>query len=80
MRHLTPLMTAAAALTPTLTLAHEGEHGGQFLIELGHVLSEPDHLAAVCVLAAAIGAGVWLRRVLRKRAAAGKRAPAASRD
>jgi hypothetical protein len=67
MRHLTPLMTAAAALTPTLTLAHEGEHGGQFLI-------------AVCVLAAAIGAGVWLRRVLRKRAAAGKRAPAASRD
>lgn len=80
MRTLNRLLTAAAALSPTLALAHPGEHGGGFIHGLGHVLSEPDHLAVVFALAALIGSGVWLRRVLRKRSKVEKTAPASSQD
>lgn len=80
MRVMSQLSIALAALSPTLALAHSGEHHGSFFHGLGHVLTEPDHLAMVCALAAVIGAGVWLRRTLLKRTRARKDAAAAQRD
>jgi len=82
MRTLNRLLTATAALIPAVALAHPGEHGGGFLHGLQHVVTQPDHLAMVCVLAALIGSGVWLRRTLRKRkaAAAHKTAQSPSQD
>lgn len=80
MRVLSQLSVAVAALSPTLALAHPGEHHGSFFHGLGHVLTEPDHLAMVCALAAVIGVGAWLRRALSKRNRAGKNAAATQRD
>ncbi|WP_036234304.1 HupE/UreJ family protein [Marinobacterium litorale] len=54
---------------PSLALAHEGVHGGSFFAGLGHTLTEPDHLAMMLALAAAVGAGFALRKILRKRKA-----------
>jgi len=67
MGHLKDLLTAAAILTPSLALAHEGEHSGSYLSGFLHVLTEPDHLAVTLGLAAVIGTAVFVRRSLVKR-------------
>ena len=56
-----PLATASSAV-----FAHPGDHGADWLQAAMHLLSEPDHLLAIALIAlVALGA----RRVIRRRAA-----------
>jgi len=48
------------SLIPTLALAHEGHHDGMSFTEgARHLLTQPDHLAMLALLAALVGYGGW---------------------
>ena len=56
--------TTAAALFPTLALAHAGDHSAKSIgAQIAHALTEPDHAIAIAALAAiTVGAWVYVRR------------------
>ncbi|KEA61804.1 hypothetical protein ADIMK_3951 [Marinobacterium lacunae] len=70
MKNLKHCFAVSALIAPGAAFAHEGEHAGSFFSGLGHVLTEPDHLAIVFALAAVLGTFVWARRVIAKKAKA----------
>jgi CDP-diglyceride synthetase len=54
------------SLAPTIAFAHEGDHEGMSLVEgARHLLTQPDHLAMLALLAAFVGFGGW--RLYRDR-------------
>lgn len=57
-RTLSTLLALAASTGSAL--AHPGEHGFSVIGSLAHLLTEPDHLAMMAMVAAA-GYGVWRR-------------------
>ena len=69
MNRILPIIVAAfmICMAPLVALAHEGPHDRLGLAQsLRHLLTEPDHLLELAVLAALLFAG-W--RVYRSRAA-----------
>ncbi len=65
---------SALALAPGIAVAHEGEHGGALTSGFLHVISEPDHLAIVCLGAALIGCVTWAVRSLGRKGSVSRRA------
>lgn len=54
-----------SALFSPLAYAHPGEHHGDFMDAIVHLVSEPDHLALALI---AVAAGVAGARLYRRRA------------
>ncbi len=52
------ILTPATLLIPATAMAHSGDHSQSAPT---HMLSEPDHLAALALIAA-LGLGVWIWR------------------
>ena len=56
-------MIAVIALLPTAAVAHPGDHAHSgFFGNLGHLLTEPDHLAMLGVAVAFVALVVYLRK------------------
>ena len=54
-------------LTPTLALAHPGDHWTMSLAQgMHHLFTEPDHLGMIAAVAA-VAAGGWIMRTRRAR-------------
>jgi hydrogenase/urease accessory protein HupE len=59
---------AIALLTPTLALAHPGDHSAMtFAQGMRHLFTEPDHLAMMAALAVVAVGGWGLLRARRAR-------------
>lgn len=82
MRHSMKSMTGLSAmlLLPGIASAHEGEHGGSVASGFIHVITQPDHLAIVCLGAALIGCVSWAVRSVGKKRASVKQASVRTRD
>lgn len=66
---LPPLLALSAALSSAPAWAHPGDHAPVLSNFVGHLLTEPDHLALVVLCVAAVAGFVWYRR--RERRARG---------
>lgn len=63
------LLALPAALSSAPAWAHPGDHSSVLSNFVGHLLTEPDHLALVVLCVAAVAGLVWYRR--RERRARG---------
>lgn len=73
-------LAAVPLLVPGMAIAHEGAHGGGLTSGFVHVISEPDHLAIVCLGAALIGCASWAARGLGRKRALSRQASSRARD
>ena len=53
---------AVFLMLPAPAFAHAGGHSPDFLANLAHLLTEPDHLIMLAAAAAVAGFLVWLRK------------------
>jgi len=58
------LLSLSMTLTSTPVRAHPGQHGHDWLSAVMHLLTEPDHLAGIALVAVIAGA-LWARRSRR---------------
>ena len=58
------LLSLSMTITSTLAWAHPGQHGHDWLSAVMHLLTEPDHLAGIALVAVIAGA-LWARRSRR---------------
>jgi len=65
------ILFALFVLIPASAHAHPGQHHGDLLDAIAHLLSEPDHiaLALIAVVAGVVGARFYRRRVQVRRQA-----------
>jgi hydrogenase/urease accessory protein HupE len=61
---LARVLSGGFAGASTLAWAHPGDHGHQWLLAVMHLLTEPDHLAGIGLVAVIAGA-LWARRSRR---------------
>ncbi|HMN80168.1 MAG TPA: hypothetical protein PKA20_09590 [Burkholderiaceae bacterium] len=63
---LLPLLALSASLSASPAWAHPGDHSSVLSNFVGHLLTEPDHLALVLLCVAAVAGFVWYRRRSRR--------------
>ena len=57
-RHAVPLLAALTSTYSIQVLAHPGDHGHDWLDAFLHLVTEPDHLAGIVLVALVAGFGV----------------------
>lgn len=62
---LLPPLALSASLTAAPAWAHPGDHSSVLSNFVGHLLTEPDHLALIGLCVAAVAGFVWYRRRAR---------------